>query len=240
MSREKSGFLSSLGILFQILKAVLDEVLAAGGNDDDFRRLQTDRQLRKQVVELIVSARKSVQAQCNAWERFYRKSFDLRVDFSSVPIPPKPEGFDRLIVVARGLTLNQVYDVLAKHFPCWRYAEDLDKAIPNNDRYPNTGAYAIWVRDRVEADEENKNLSANDLASQNHKGITLLERMIYEFKCFDETGQHLDTQNWTLCSGSRFSGGGVPGAYWHDGRFEVGWYCPDDSSDRLRSRSVVS
>ncbi len=240
MSREKSGFLSALGVLFQILKTILDDVLAVGGNDEDFRQIQTNPELRRQIIELIVSARKSAKAQLAFWENFYKKYFNLRVDFSSVKIPPKPAGFDRLIVVAQGLTRNQTYDVLAKHFPCWRYIEDLDATIPTNDRDPKNGAYAIWVRDRVEADEENKNLSANRLKGQNHQCITLLERMLYELKYWDETGQHLDIQNWTLCTGSRFSDGGVPVAGWSDGKFRIGWCYPDQADDDIRSRPVVS
>jgi len=36
------------------------------------------------------------------------------------------------------------------------------------------------VRDRQEADEENKNLSANQLKEQQFQGMTLMERLLYE------------------------------------------------------------
>lgn len=175
-----------------------------------------------------------------SWERFYKKYFGITVDFSALVLPPKREGFDRLIIVAEGLTLNQVSDVCAKAFPCWRYADDLNEAVPTNDRDPKNGAYAIWIRDRVEADEELKNLSADTLTERNIKGITLLERMLFELKYFSETKKHLDTGNWTLCNGSRNSDGDVPSARWLDGKFWVYYSSSDYHCPGLRSRKAVS
>jgi len=173
------------------------------------------------------------------WQTFYQKFFGMDVDFSEVSIPPKREGFDRLIVVAQGFTLNQVFNVCQKNFPCWRYIEDLDKETKGrNDREP-TEHYAIWVCDRKEADEELKNLSANDLKEKGIKGITLLERLLLELKYWDETNEHLDVKNVTLCSGSRSSDGDVPGVIWY-GKLKVRWYSPRHVSSFLRFRAVVS
>ena len=170
------------------------------------------------------------------WAAFYKQYFGLDLDLSGVRIPDRQPGFDRLIVVAKGLTLNQVYDVCTKRFPCQRYADDLDKAVSHNDRKPDQ-AYAIWVRDRVEADEELKNLSADQLKEQGIQGITLLERMLYELKYWDETQKHLDVGNITLCTGSRDFGGYVPSADWDDGEFKVHWLY---RSGGLRARAAVS
>jgi hypothetical protein len=181
----------------------------------------------------------NVQKQKDEWAAFYQKYFGLDCDFSQLRIPKRRPGFDRLIVVAKGLTLNQVYGVCSKHFPCWRCTDDLDEAIPVNDRKPDQ-AYAIWVRDRKEADEELKNLSADQLTEQGIPGITLLERMLYESKYWDETGEHLDRQNWTLCSGSRDAYGYVPYANWGGDGFEVDWYCSSNQHGGLRARAAVS
>ncbi len=54
MSRPKSEFLSALGVMFQIWKALVDEVLSLGGGDEDLRRIQTDSNLRRKLAELIV------------------------------------------------------------------------------------------------------------------------------------------------------------------------------------------
>jgi hypothetical protein len=187
---------------------------------------------------LVNGSNGSVQQQLQEWDSFYKKHFGFTP--GDVVVPSHQEGFDRLIEVAGGLTQNQVYDACAKQFKCWRYIDDLNSGVTTNDRDPKNGAYAIWVRDRQEADEENKNLSADQLEVQQVKGITLLERMLYELKYHDETGKHLDIRNWTLCSGSRFSDGRVPFASWFDDKFVVGWYRPHFRDVRLRTRSVVS
>jgi len=174
------------------------------------------------------------------WQVFYRDVFGIEADFSNLTIPTKQAGFDRLLVLAQGMTPQRLYDKCKELFPSWKYTDDdLDKIVIS-DRTAKDGAYAIWIRDRVEADEELKNLSANQLKQQNISGITLEEREIYELKFFKETGKHLDIQNWTLCSGSRCSGGCVPGAGWHGGRFKVDWSYPGNADDYLRSRQAVS
>ncbi len=54
MSRERSQFLSSSGIAFQIFKTIADEVLAAGGNDDDLRRVLSDKELATKIARVIM------------------------------------------------------------------------------------------------------------------------------------------------------------------------------------------
>ncbi|MBI2454139.1 MAG: hypothetical protein HYV54_01000 [Parcubacteria group bacterium] len=174
------------------------------------------------------------------WQNFYRKFFALDMDFSGIRIPAMRAGFDCLIIVAQGLTPNKVYDVCQQNFKCWRYTDDLDKATQGlNEREP-TETYAIWVRDRIEADEEHKNKSANQIKAKGLTTETLLERELHELKVFDETDGHLDIQNVTLCTGSRVRDGGVPSADWGSGKFRVRWYSPQFANDRLRSRETVS
>jgi hypothetical protein len=181
-----------------------------------------------------------------AWERFYQKHFGLTLDLSDVEIPERTpvqtKEFTRLIMVASGLTNNQVYDACHRAFEgkCWRYADDLDTSIPKNERDPKTGAYAIWVRDTVEADKIHHNKSANMVAEAKMKTETSLERNLHELKYFAETGKHLDIVNVTLCSGSRYSGGVVPGASWVHGKFKVDWNTADNRDADLRPREVVS
>jgi len=172
------------------------------------------------------------------WQDFYRKYFGIDADFSAVAMPEHRVEFDRLIIVAQGLTLNQVYDACARQFPCWRWTDNLDAAVTKNDRTPGH-AYAVRLRDRREADEELKNLSADQLAEKGIPGITLLERMLYELKYWDETKDHLDVNNVTLCSGSRDAGGHVPSARWYDGYFGVDWYYSYSHCRGLRSRAAV-
>ena len=183
-----------------------------------------------------------ISSRLQDWQSFYKKLFGLDTDFSSVRIPERKSGFDRLLIIAQGFTPNRVYDACSpQNFACWRYVDDLDASVTHNDRVP-TEHYAIWVRDRQEADEELKNISANDLQKKKINCITLLERMVFDLKYWSETGRHLDVKNITLCTGSRFQDGFVPRVYWggYSSRVSVCYYSPGSSSDGLRSREIVS
>jgi hypothetical protein len=176
------------------------------------------------------------------WVKFYREMFGIELDVSTLRFTIKWSAFDRLIVVAGGLSIQQVYDKCRGLFPCWKYTDQsLDEIVTVNDRDPKNGTYAVWVRDRVEADEEHKNKSANDLAKAKIKGETLLERLLHELKYWKETGKHLDIQNVTLCSGSRNSLGDVPSVSWYgiDSKLRVDWYGVDFRDGHLRTREVV-
>lgn len=183
--------------------------------------------------------KESEEAGCVAeWQEFYRDVFGgMDVDFSDLQIPEKQEGFDRLIVMAQGISAKQAYDKCKKLFPCRKWDEALEV---ESDRKATEGAYAIWVRGRVEADEELKNLSANDLEKRAIPGITLEERLIFELKWFKETEKHLDVESWTLCAGSRCPGGDVPGVSWGGDELFVFRCLPSGASSRLRPRQVVS
>jgi len=122
------------------------------------------------------------------WEKFYLDVFGLQKDFSDVVVPPHRAGFDRLIVVMEGMTPNKVLRSCHDRFPTWSWTDDLDdEAVAKNDREP-TRSYAVWVRDRVEADEELENFSAMELKERNVQGVTLLERLLLELKFHLETG----------------------------------------------------
>jgi hypothetical protein len=175
------------------------------------------------------------------WQLFYQEHFGTLIDVIKIRIPDRPkDGKWRLLIVAQGLANNQVYAVLEKHFTCQNYVGDLNKGIPVNERDPKDGAYAIWVRDVVEADECHKNKSANMVKEVGLKTETLLERMIHELVYFLETKDHLDIQNWTLCFGSRDSGSSVPRASWYGDEFRVDWGDVYDQYDYLRPREVIS
>jgi hypothetical protein len=152
------------------------------------------------------------------------------------------KDFYRLIIVARGMTPQKLYNKCAELFPCWKWTDrNLDEII-TSDRTTKDGAYAVWFRDRVEADEELKNLSTDCLKERNISGITLEERLLLELIYFRETGNHLDIQNITLCSGSRRGDGDVPLVDWDgdDGRLSVRWFGPFNSHVLLRARQAVS
>jgi membrane-bound inhibitor of C-type lysozyme len=130
---------------------------------------------------------------------------------------------------------------MSKTFKCWRYSDDLDKSVTKNARDTKT-AYAIWVRDGLEPDEQYLGKSTNQADPDMKIGVTLLERMIMEIKCFVWTGKHLDVKGVTFCTGSRYSDGFVPYVDWYSGGREVlvDWCNLDYSGSDYGLRSVVS
>lgn len=174
------------------------------------------------------------------WQRFFQQVFGITVDLSGVRIPDDPGGFGWVVFTAAGLTINRVWAKCRELFPSSSvYGNDMDSVVLTNDR-ATTEPYAKRFRNRVEADEENRNLSANAASQRGIHGITLLERFLLElWYCWRTGGGHLDLLNWTLCAGSRDDDGGVPCVSWRVSRFQVCSYHPGDALDGIRSRSAV-
>src|SRR3989338_2357640 len=109
------------------------------------------------------------------WQNFWKR-MGIDADLRKVKIPKKPKGFDRLLV--NPLTPQKAYELCASKFKCWKYSnESLDKIVVHEDRTAKDGAYAVWVRERVEPDEELKGKSANDLVGMKVFGNTLTEAL---------------------------------------------------------------
>jgi hypothetical protein len=191
------------------------------------------------------------------WTTFYRDYLGLTVDLSSVKIPEYRNGFDWINIIARelleasnGRPHGFVIEAMRKNnIPVETYCNDLDSLLsPNisiikndrrrNDRWPDA-SYAVRNRDRAEADEENKNISADELTKRAILGSTCLERLIHGYKYRVKIGKHLDVDNWTLCSGSHGSDGSVPGVDFSGDVVGVYWYGSSGADSRLRARSVA-
>lgn len=186
------------------------------------------------------------------WCRFYTEVFGMRKERAKslyLTLPDNSLSLGWMVVIPKGFTLNQVFHVMQSKMTVSSYiGDDLDARVPVNDRTSETD-YAIFIRDRIEADEENKNLSANQIATKGIKGMTLLERLLLELFYFwkkqtagesDLDKMHLDVKNVTLCCGSRRSDGSVPCVSWgSDGReVYIDWCSPDGSDGSLRARAV--
>ena len=200
------------------------------------------KKLSAEIRKILVGQDKNQYADLiQDWQNFYH-SLSIDCDLSDIRIPDDPGGFDRVIIMVQGITPQAVFNLCQKEFKCWKWTDkNLDEVI-TSDRTTKDNAYAIRIRNSVEADKELKNLSANQLKEQNIPGITLEERLIYEIKFFKETGKHLDIQNITLCAGSRFDAGDVPYVYWspNDGKLSVYWCNPGNRYDYLCARQAVS
>ena len=246
MARAKSEFVSSFKIAGTVFEKLATAVIDAGGNDEHLRRLESDEGLRAKVAQLIVGAMVETGAalgeQLEWWIQLWQElGFTVERSVIALPLVPPNFGPARLIVIPQGLTIQRAWEVAQSLFPCYSYISgDLDKAIPTNDRTATDTAYAIIVRDREEADEEFKSLSANDLKARGLRGITVLETITDEIGYYKRSGKHRDVKNVTLCSGSRDSNGSVPESDWFGGEFQLYWYDSDYRYDNLRSREAIS
>jgi len=150
-----------------------------------------------------------IRAKIAEWEELYNED-GIETDFSDLWIPPHQKGYDRLIVIPKGLKIQQAIDKCSKHFPIVQFPyQTFDEYSTENDRDSVDGNYAVWVRNEVL-----KNLSANDLKKRKILGITLLEHIQHIHKYSTETGKSLNKGFKTLCSGSRTYLGRVPGGTW--------------------------
>ena len=227
------------------LQTSVSEMVLGGKRDakevaDALQVIKNHRDFAKRLGLAVTSTLNldpDTERQLKEWQTLYRELFGQEKDFSALKIPERKEGVTRLIVVAQGMNPNRIFNKLKELMPAWKYRDNLDSitSIRKTDQ-----DYAVWIRDRVEADEELKNKSVNEL--EQSKSITLEERLLLEIKYFRETGKHLDVENITFCAGSRDSGGSVPFVDWRRwrGGVNVDRYNPGNAGGDFRSRLVVS
>lgn len=186
------------------------------------------------------------------WQRFYQEVFNLEVNLDDAEIPSEQYGFWWVVIVMRGLTLKQVWTKCAERFSVKTFyvfndwqghlpvpTNDLDRSIPTHDR-TSAITYAKRFRGCVQADEENRNLSADALAERNAQSITLLERLLLELWYHRKTGEHLNTgRNITLCAGSRDINGYLPIVYWEEDKLVVNECSSSASACNLRARTAL-
>ncbi|NCN53103.1 hypothetical protein GW950_01415 [Candidatus Wolfebacteria bacterium] len=227
---------------FCLVKEAVITGRKVGAGKKFWSALAHNQKLFAEVVKYVQLGGYEPQKLVVEWENFYQRVLGISANLSRVKIPTHQptSDFSRIVMVAEDLTLNQVWEVCKKRFPTWSYyGDDLDEAVPINNR-TTAKSYAIRIRDRQEADEELKNLSANQLNEKGIPGINLLECLLLKLKYHDETGYHLDLRNFTLCNGSRDSNGDVPHVRWKDGRLHVDWSLTTSAYSFLRSRAVIS
>jgi len=163
------------------------------------------------------------------------QSFDLKDE----------EGLWKLLMV-KGLTYERMTKAYEKAgVTLQTFGVNLQEKIgaEKEQRDPNRdGSYSVKFHGNMEADEVNKNESANHRAEKEYEDSTLLERLFMGLVVFLTGEGHLDQKTVTLCSGSRHSGGRVPFVHFHpdDGGVHVDWYGSDVRYVSLRVRSVVS
>lgn len=218
--------------LSQLANGVLtgDQIQALNEHRDPFKSVATLRDV-------------NLNDQVEKWRHHFKTLYRMNPDFSDLYIPQRQEGFDRLVIVPKGLTHRKwVETARTIHKVCLNNS-DLYESVEVNDRTPKGKSYGVWIRDRQEADEELNRKAATDLKTLCASGLTLIERLVAGTGYLFEKMCHMDVENVTLCTGSHSSDGRcMPGVYWDSRRFEVsvGWCFLTDPSTHLRSRAVVS
>lgn len=204
----------TIGQYSQFISAVFGCLPSDISPEDAQYWIENRHSLRERLSEvLIINCSEDIVGIKVWWQNFYKKYFNITLDFSEVKIPNYKRGFDFIVIIPKGLTIRRVLSVIRTRMdlsPC----EDNFAVI--NDRDAKKGHYAVRFRDEIEADERTENMSANNLKARNILGATVLERLIMELAYLERTdGQHLDPEGWTLCSGSRCADGSV---------FYIGWH----------------
>lgn len=175
--------------------------------------------------------------------RYYRDFYgrtDIEAEFAKMRWPQERLGFGWLVPVPKGIIASTVLGVLKskQHMKIYNNYGDVDAG--RHDRSSAKRGYAVRFRNRVEADEEWKGKSANDLKQLKVVGTVLTERLLLGSIFVAMTGNHLDIVNWTLCAGSRNPDGSVPIVTWFPGKLLVGWCHPASAYGNLRVREAVS
>lgn len=151
------------------------------------------------------------------WESVYDRLFKKVPDLSLLKVPERPENVGplRLVIVANELmhwTSNMPEEgVWAKLRDQWGLQpHKCELPSPNySSRRPDFGTYAVWVRDDIAPDRENKGKSARQINQEGQYGATLLERLLLGADIYFEKAHHLDGEADTLCTGTWLPDGSV-------------------------------
>lgn len=176
------------------------------------------------------------------WRNFYQRALGRKLVFSGISIPKKPAGKWRLLIVP-SVSLEE-FRSKKKKKPVFKFCtkQSLDEIIVQNERTAQLGAYALWVKPEMSADDDLRNISADEIrASRVVATMTSLEAIVYTLKVLDETeeGKKNCLRLSILCSGSRYIDGTVPRVDCFGQVVTVGWQPAKSSFGGQRARKVV-
>ncbi len=201
-------------------------------------------------------------AKIQLWVDLYQQEFnvDIRKDIENLYIPKRQKGFNWLIIVHKSFTAMRIFNKLMEKFYCVIESKNMYnlEGVKTVVERPDTRIYAIWAKDRVEADIEHKFKSAVQIKKEDINSITLEERLLLELWYYRKnsrlgservlkqssrpTKNHLDLDKETLCAGSRVFNDTVPFVRWDDSdkMVRVGCCRVYSSMNSLCCRQVVS
>ena len=188
-------------------------------------------------------ARLSVWDLKHLYQLFYLDNFGLFLGFPDELMPEAPDEFSWPVCVPGIISSEIAFRGVKFNLPPWKWTDKpLDQVLDlERGRDAWMQSFIVRARPNWEADEDLKNLSANDIEKQGINILMFRERWILGSFLYWLTGDHLDRQTVTL-TGSRALVGSVPRVFFDsgDGRVGVGSFPPDFSHDYLRARQAVS
>lgn len=203
-------------------------------------KVMSGQALRAPCDELSFCKTHTTEVQCKKWQMIF-SAFGVVCDTTQLRIPVMQPGFERLIVVPRGITLKQILAIMKTMFDVRTPISNLDALIATDARSNVHAPYAVFTTDQQDAPVTYAGYSANKIDQNGILAMTLKERLLYEVIYFIEQGLHLDVATITLCTGSRCTHGFVPYVDLNPrcGSVEIASCIPSASHHPLRARTVI-
>lgn len=219
------------------------------GQSKEIRRQLREGSLGTRHVQSFIEHRpafpETIDSQIVFWTGLYWLVYeiDAKADLLKLSWPDPDTGFWDVPMV-KGLTETGALNALKRwnKFPVGSYYDDPISALntEKNDRHPSRGTYGVRFHADPEGDVDQKNISANKHMEIGTKGNTILEAQVLEPMYFLKSGgSHLNQETVNYAIGSRFSGGGIPGACWSGEFCLSSGYHPAYAFPSLRARVAV-
>lgn len=171
------------------------------------------------VLEMELMSDPRLVREQNFWAKL-----GVAVEVDDLTVPVLPADFTEVAIIPTNLSAEQLFALCQKHFPSWKYYEDLDEQMAKQIR--PTGTYVIGYRGGVEPDTLHRNKSYDSAMSEGLIFMNPKERMVAELRYAVPNGsylhRHLDVKGVTITS-SLASDGSAFYACWFPsaGEFDV-------------------
>ncbi|MBP9749870.1 MAG: hypothetical protein KBD21_04015 [Candidatus Pacebacteria bacterium] len=173
------------------------------------------------------------------WETFYAKVFKIKVDISKIPLPPEQVGFEQLVFLVPGLTLEKVCTAIEKRHGVVRAWVSNGSQPPQtyDERTLGNAPYAIRMRGDANPDEKLRRVSGEQIKNDSIRTVTLLEYLLFGLKV--RKYHELDSVGGTLCSGSRFQDGTIPVVNFEGNGVGIDFMHAGNPQNSVRAREVL-
>lgn len=165
---------------------------------------------------------------------FYKELFNMDIEN-----PPTATIGNIALVIPKELTCEQIYKVMQTKFDCYKYYDDIDKAIKNQQSRP-TETYTITFKNSIEPDNEHLNKSYNDFCNDGKNYMVPKEGMLAYLYYFYKTGNMMDLKGITRFHALDSVGDAMSMYEDDDGRFHIYRGGRDNRDADYGPREIVS